>query len=580
MGFPEPPNLDGKSLVEQEIGNARGRSRRLLVRFAKARPEVTTRVITEGVLVSMFLHKVKLVMTVAAVVAALAAGAVALAQSGIGRPKDGTAKPIEIAGPSSQNQNAANISGANSSQSENDQEQRKIVLTSPKAMDVAITQRYVCQIHARRHLDVCALENGHLNEIKVREGPAVKKGDLMFKIVPTLNKTKLDADFPNVIAPFDGIIGRLHEKQGSLTKEGDILTTLSDNSVMWVYFNVPEKQYLEYMANRKEYEDKIELVLANQTKFPQPGKLGAIEGQFNNVNENIAFRADFPNPDGLLNHGQAGTILVHRKVHDAIVIPLRTTYEIMNKRYVNVVDKDDVVHRREIVVQHEVDDIVRHKEGSRCGRPDRSRGDSAGSQQREGGIRVSSPSVGPITPHSTHSRRRGRGIRVSSPGRGDAKTEKSRRIASAPGTTRDQNDRRGCSQNIVEKDEEEHHPIPPVSGVDMLRSLIAARQKTKCEVAAGSGLADSTISEIRAGQRKLSVKRGTPRWRRRIEGTVAIPVVHQRNLIVPAALLSGSHNRDLNAVDRRQRVKEAAPFLAAFTTDPELASRGAEVERG
>ena len=38
----------------------------------------------EGVLISMFLSKVKLVMTAAAVVAALAAGAVALAQSGIG----------------------------------------------------------------------------------------------------------------------------------------------------------------------------------------------------------------------------------------------------------------------------------------------------------------------------------------------------------------------------------------------------------------------------------------------------------------------------------------------------------------
>ena len=37
--------------------------------------------------------------------------------------------------------------------------------------------------------------------------------------------------------------------QGSLVKEGDILTTLSDNSVMWVYFNVPEKAYLEYMAH-------------------------------------------------------------------------------------------------------------------------------------------------------------------------------------------------------------------------------------------------------------------------------------------------------------------------------------------
>src|SRR6516165_4670706 len=49
---------------------------------------------------------------------------------------------------------------------------------------------------------------------------------------------------------------------------------------------------------------------------------------------------------------------------------------------------------------------------------------------------------------------------------------------------------------------------------------------------------------------------------------------------VSSELLSGSHHRDLQAVDRRQRVEEATPFLAAIATDPELAGRGAEVERG
>jgi HTH-type transcriptional regulator / antitoxin HigA len=59
---------------------------------------------------------------------------------------------------------------------------------------------------------------------------------------------------------------------------------------------------------------------------------------------------------------------------------------------------------------------------------------------------------------------------------------------------------------FVEKYEEEHHPIPPVSGVDMLRYLIETHQKTQREVAAGTGLANSTISETLAGKRKLSVK--------------------------------------------------------------------------
>ena len=79
-----------------------------------------------------------------------------------------------------------------------------------------------------------------------------------------------ELDFTNVKAPFDGIVDRLHEQEGSLIKEGDILTTLSDNSVMWAYFDVPEKRYLEYMAARKQHqeEEKIELELANHDQVP------------------------------------------------------------------------------------------------------------------------------------------------------------------------------------------------------------------------------------------------------------------------------------------------------------------------
>ena len=50
-------------------------------------------------------------------------------------------------------------------------------------------------------------------------------------------------------------------------------------------------------------------------------------------------------------------------MHDAIVIPQRATFEILDKRYVYVVDKDDVAHRREIVVQNEMDDIFVIKKG-------------------------------------------------------------------------------------------------------------------------------------------------------------------------------------------------------------------------
>lgn len=168
-----------------------------------------------------------------------------------------------------------------------------------------------------------------------------------------------ELNFTTVRAPFDGIVDRLREMQGSLVKERDILTTLSDNHVMWVYFNVPEARYLEYKSGVAQDEESrhIELVLANGRTFQETGKIGAIEAQFNNETGNIPFRADFPNPDSLLRHGQTGNILIHRTKKNALVIPQRATFEILDKRYVYVVDKDNVVHQREIHVQHEMEDI-------------------------------------------------------------------------------------------------------------------------------------------------------------------------------------------------------------------------------
>ena len=56
-------------------------------------------------------------------------------------------------------------------------------------------------------------------------------------------------------------------------------------------------------------------------------------------------------------------MLIHRMLHDAIVIPQRATFEILDKRYVYVVGKDDVVHQREIAIQNEMDDIFVIKKG-------------------------------------------------------------------------------------------------------------------------------------------------------------------------------------------------------------------------
>jgi membrane fusion protein, multidrug efflux system len=306
------------------------------------------------------------------------------------------------------------ITACQPAREETHHEAHRILVTSPIVKDVISTQQYVCQIHSFRHIEIRALSRGFLQEIPVKEGQSVKQGDLLYQILPILYEAKLDAEraeaqlaqlelkytkklledkvvspnevallqaklakmeakvklaeaelnFTSIKAPFAGIVDHQHHQQGSLIGEGDILTTLSDNSVMWVYFNVPEARYLEYMANKEatgnnaDVEDlQLELVLANGKKFEQNGKIGAIEADFNNQTGNIAFRADFPNPDRLLRHGQTGNILIHRVVKDAIVIPQRATFEVLDKRYLYVLGPDNRAEQREISIQNELEDI-------------------------------------------------------------------------------------------------------------------------------------------------------------------------------------------------------------------------------
>ena len=284
-------------------------------------------------------------------------------------------------------------------------EETKYLVSSPIQLDTSITKDYVSQIHSVRHIELRALEKGYLQDIYVDEGQFVKKGQRMFHIMPNVyqadlqkakaeaevaeieyQNTKLLADgevvsanelamakaeydkakaevllaethlgFTDIRAPFDGIMDHLEVREGSLLDEGELLTKLSDNSKMWVYFNVPEAEYLDYIISaKKDEKQQVELLMANNKKFDQPGVVETIEGEFNHETGNIAFRATFPNPDGILRHGETGSILMKVPLDKAMLIPQKATFEVLDKKFVFVLDENDTVQQREIVVGAEL----------------------------------------------------------------------------------------------------------------------------------------------------------------------------------------------------------------------------------
>ena len=173
-----------------------------------------------------------------------------------------------------------------------------------------------------------------------------------------LSLAQTHLQFTEIRAPFDGIMDHFRVRLGSLVNEGDLLTTLSDNSKMWVYFNVPEAEYLNYKEHAKSDEFiKVNLQMANNQIFDYPGIVQTIEADFNNETGNIAFRATFPNPNGLLRHGETGNIEMAVPLKHAIIIPQKATFEILEKKYVFVVGKDNIVKIRPITIKAELPDL-------------------------------------------------------------------------------------------------------------------------------------------------------------------------------------------------------------------------------
>jgi membrane fusion protein (multidrug efflux system) len=272
----------------------------------------------------------------------------------------------------------------------------KYAVTSPLRRATDLTKEYVARVRAIQHVELRALERGYLQETYVDEGQRVSRGDKLFQIQPTIyqaeylkakaeldkarveyNNTKTLSDknivSPNELAlakanydhakaevnlaethkgltlikaPFDGIMGQLQVRRGSLLSEGDTLSTLSDNRSVWVYFNVSEAEYLDLKTRAKNRATPVSLMLANGQKYDHPGKIETIIADFNIENGTIPFRATFPNPQGLLRHGETGKVLMNVPFKDALLIPKKATFDVLDKKYVYVVDDKNVVKSR------------------------------------------------------------------------------------------------------------------------------------------------------------------------------------------------------------------------------------------
>ena len=283
--------------------------------------------------------------------------------------------------------------------------------------DTNLFREYVADIQAVQNVELRARVQGFLERIYVDEGQVVKKGQLLFKIndeeyraelakananlesaIAEAKASELEVDrlkvmvdkkvisetelsvaraklkaviarieearwaksnaelrlsYTSVRSPFHGIIDRIPFKVGSLIDHGTLMTTVSDISEVFVYFNVSEDEYLEYVKTTVAESGKdnrlVTLMLADGTLYPFEGSVETMGGEFQASTGSISFRARFPNPNSLLKHGATGKIRLSNTLTDAIMIPQKAVFEIQDKNFVFLVDSTNQVRMKHFV---------------------------------------------------------------------------------------------------------------------------------------------------------------------------------------------------------------------------------------
>ena len=148
-----------------------------------------------------------------------------------------------------------------------------------------------------------------------------------------------------VKSPVDGVVGTLPFRVGTLVSPSDStpLTSVSDNSEMYVYFSMTESQVLSLTRQHGSLENallsmpSIELQLSDGTVYQEKGRIEAISGIIDPTTGSVTVRAKFPNYRRLLLSGGSGNIILPHKAEGCIVIPQSATYEIQDKVYVYTV---------------------------------------------------------------------------------------------------------------------------------------------------------------------------------------------------------------------------------------------------
>ncbi|MDF9829717.1 efflux RND transporter periplasmic adaptor subunit [Parabacteroides sp. PF5-6] len=172
-----------------------------------------------------------------------------------------------------------------------------------------------------------------------------------------LKNAKATIGWTNVSSPVDGVVGPIAYRLGSLVNSQNTLTTVANTRNVFAYFSLNEKVLMEFLstlegttqAEKIKNAPEVTLTLADGTVYAEKGRIETITGTVNVTTGSANFRAEFPNPEGLLRSGVSGKIMIPRTLDNVLVIPQKATFAQQDKILVYKV-QGDVVEQQIITV--------------------------------------------------------------------------------------------------------------------------------------------------------------------------------------------------------------------------------------
>lgn len=174
---------------------------------------------------------------------------------------------------------------------------------------------------------------------------------------------RLNLEFSEVRAPVSGRISDNYISRGNLinggAQGGTLLTTIVSTNPIYFEFNMSEADHLKYLRLHQQGDKsvtdggdtKVSLRLQDESGFVHDGKISFVNNQIDPSTGTLRARATFDNADGTFAPGMFARIKVPGSAeYNALLIPDSAVQTDQTDKFVWVVDKNDVVKRREVTL--------------------------------------------------------------------------------------------------------------------------------------------------------------------------------------------------------------------------------------